>query len=330
MKNFILLMKNFLLLVSFLLSQSFNAQDEIITLKTPAGDLEGSILMPAKSTPVPLVLIIAGSGPTDRNGNNSEMENNSLKLLAAEFQKNGIASFRFDKRGIGQSAAMHTDESEMRPETYIEDVKSWINLLVKDKRFSRIIVAGHSEGSLFGMIASANNKNVSGFISIAGAGKPIDEILKEQFSKTPDNVKNIVYEMLDKLKKGDTLTNVPPLFYAIFRPSIQPYMRAWMKYNPQTEIKKLNVPILLTSGTTDIQVKEEDAQLLAKAQPKAQLSIIKNMNHVLKDCDTTEKETQLKTYNDPLLPLNREFAKVVVDFVNTHFLDLVNSPKGKN
>lgn len=324
-------MKLFIFLISVFYSLTSFAQDENLILKTSEGDLEGSLLLPVQKNPVPVVLIISGSGPTDRNGNNSEMENNSLKLLAQEFQKNGIASFRFDKRGIGQSATMHSDESEMRPETYIDDVKSWINLLAKDKRFSKIIVAGHSEGSLFGMVASQGNAQVQDYISIAGAGKPIDEILKEQFSKTPDNIKTIIYGMLDKLKKGDTLTNVPPIFYAIFRPSIQPYMIAWMKYNPQTELKKLKVPILITNGTTDIQVKEEDARLLAKAQPKARLEIIKNMNHVLKDCDTTDKEIQIKTYNDPELPLNKEFAKIIVDFVTENFIlpDSVQAQKTK-
>jgi len=312
------------LLLSFFFSLGIHAQDEIVILKTPVGDLEGSILMPTEKTPVPLVLIVSGSGPTDRNGNNSEMENNSLKLLAAEFQKNGIASFRFDKRGIGQSSDVHIDEMEVRPEDFVNDIKDWITLLAKDKRFSKIIVAGHSEGSLLGMLASVNNSKVSGFISVAGAGRPIDEILKEQFSKTPDNVKGIIYGMLDKLKKGDTLGNVPPIFYAVFRPTIQPYMISWMKYNPQKEIAKLKVPILITIGTTDIQVKELDAELLAKAQPRAQLKIIKNMNHVLKDCDTLDKEAQLPIYNNPNLPLNKEFAKVMVDFITDNFI--LNKP----
>lgn len=314
------LMKLYLFLLSFLVSLNFYAQDVNLVMKTPEGDLEGSLLLPAQKTPVPVVLIISGSGPTDRNGNNSEMENNSLKMLAKEFQKNGIASFRFDKRGLGQSSDVHTEEMEVRPQHFIQDVRAWVNLLASDRRFSKVIVAGHSEGSLFGMIASQNNPKVNGYISIAGPGKAIDEILKEQFSKTPANIKTIIYEMIDKLKRGDSLGNVPPIFYAVFRPGIQPYLTELMKYNPQDEIKKLSIPILITSGTTDIQVKEEDAHLLAKAQPLARLEIIKNMNHVLKDCDTLDKEIQIKTYGNPDLPLNKEFARAMVDFVTINFI----------
>lgn len=253
----------------FLFSFSLFSQEETLVLKTKTGDLEGTLLLVEGTTATPLVIIIAGSGPTDRNGNNSAMENNSLKMLAEELQKNNIASFRFDKRGVGQSSDVDKDESQMRPETFVNDIIDWITLLSKDKRFNYLIVAGHSEGSLFGMLAAKNNPQVHGYISISGAGRPIDEILKEQFEKIDPQAKKIIYGMLDQLKKGDTITNVPPLLYSVFRPSIQPYMTAWMKYNPQNEIKNLNIPILITTGSTDIQVKEIDAEVLAKAQPKA-------------------------------------------------------------
>jgi len=302
------------------------AQDEIVVLKTGKGNLEGSLLLPEKKGPVPLVVIVSGSGNIDRNGNNEEMQNNSLKRLAETFQKNGIASFRFDKRGIGQSTGIHLDESEMRPETYLQDIKDWIDLLSPDKRFTKLIIAGHSEGAFLGMLAAVNNPKVNGFISIAGAGRPIDEILKEQFSDIPQSSKDIIYGMIDQLKKGDTISNVPPILYPVFRPGVQPYLIAWMKYNPQVEIKKLTIPVLITTGSTDIQVKEMDAQLLFKAQPKARLKIIKNMNHVLKDCATTDKELQKPIYSDPESPLNAEFSKVVVDFVTQNFLIKKTAP----
>jgi pimeloyl-ACP methyl ester carboxylesterase len=321
-----------LIFLAFLISFTLNAQDEIAILKTVTGNLEGSLSLPGQKTGIPVVLIIAGSGPTDRNGNNEEMQNNSLKLLAEELNKNGIAALRYDKRGVGQSSDVNKDEMEMRPETFVQDVRGWIDLLAEDKRFTKIIVAGHSEGSLFGMLAAIENKKVKGYISIAGAGRPIDVILREQFSNVPANVKEIIYGMLDKLKKGDSLTNVPPILYSVFRPSIQPYMRAWMKYDPQAEIKKLTIPILVIAGTTDIQVKEIDAQLLAKAQPKAELRIIKNMNHVLKDCDTLNKELQMLTYNNPDLPLNKEFSKEFTDFITKNFIagKPITAPVNKN
>ena len=128
-------------------------QEEEITLETKTGDIKGSLLIPSVSEKTAVVLIIAGSGPTDRNGNNPMMTNNSLKMLAKELQKNGIASVRYDKRGIGESKNSGLQEIDLRFEDYVQDVEGWIKLLKEDDRFSNIIVLGHSEGSLIGMIA---------------------------------------------------------------------------------------------------------------------------------------------------------------------------------
>ena len=72
---------------------------------------------------------------------------------------------------------------------------------------------------------------------------------------------------------------------------------------------------IITPVLSDIQVKETDANLLAKAQSKAELKLIKNMNHVLKDCDTIDKEKQKPIYSNPDLPLNKEFTADVIDFI---------------
>lgn len=308
-------MKQLFFLAIFIFITGFaGAQDETVILKTSTGELEGSLSIPDQKTGMPLVLIIAGSGPTDRNGNSGDLENNSLKLLASELKAQGIASFRFDKRGVGQSSGSG-DEMELRFETFVDDVKAWITLLSADKRFSRLIVAGHSEGSLLGILAAQKNHRVSALISIAGAGRPIDLVIKEQLAPLPEDIKAVVFEMMDRVKKGDTITNVPPIYYSLLRPSIQPYMRSWFKYDPAMELKKLDIPLLIVQGTTDLQVGEKDAELLAKANSGAKLAIIANMNHVLKDCQTRDKEQQKPIYSDPSLPLNEEFVKTMVNFI---------------
>ncbi len=315
--------KTTLLLLSLFavsITAKIKAQEENIVLKTATGDIDGTLALPENKKDIPIVLIIAGSGPTDRNGNSDliDGDNNSLKYLADALRKNGIASVRYDKRGIARSMDAMTSEKSLRFDTYINDIKDWVELISQDKRFSKIIIAGHSEGSLLGMCAAVDNKKVDGYISIAGAGRSADVVLKEQFAAAPDNIKEIIFPMLDTLKAGDTIASVPKYFYTLFRPSVQPYMISWFKRNPQEEIKKLTIPVLILQGTTDIQVKETDARLLAAAQPKADLEIIANMNHVLKDCDFLDKEKQNTTiYNNPALPLNKEFMMDVVEFVRS-------------
>ena len=167
-----------LLCVSFL----YSTTDENVLLKTKTGNIEGTLLFPDSIKIFPVVLIIAGSGPTDRDGNNPSMTNNSLKMLAESLCKNGIASLRYDKRGIAKSRSAGLNEADLRFENYIDDASAWIDFLAKDKRFSQIIIIGHSEGSLIGMVA-AQNKYVDKFISIAGMGESLDITIKKQLKK---------------------------------------------------------------------------------------------------------------------------------------------------
>lgn len=308
-----------LLLLSLNISAQLIVSEEPIVLKTKTGDIFGSLKAPNSKTPVPIAIIIAGSGPTDRNGNSQLTQNDAYKMLSDELFYSGIATLCFDKRGIAASKSAMKEESDIRFENYIEDVKGWINLLSNDKRFSNIIIIGHSEGSLIGMIAAKNNPKVTKYISIAGMGVPFDVILKEQLEKQlagqPQATKDLIFSYLDKLQQGETISNVPPTLNALFRPSVQPYMISVMKYNPQEEIAKLTIPTLIIQGTTDIQVPIEHANLLSVANPKAQKVIIENMNHVLKDCKSSDMAEQTATYSNKSIPLNKEVGKVIINFI---------------
>jgi alpha/beta superfamily hydrolase len=294
-------------------TDSTGVEKEII-LQTKTGKIYGTLTTPKTFNKIPLVIIVAGSGPTDRNGNSTYTQNDCLKKLAYKLCDNQIASVRFDKRGIGESADS-TNESDLRFETYINDVKGWIEFIKKDKRFSKIIIIGHSEGSLIGMIAAKNN-NADMFISIAGAGWPADEILKQQLATQPKQVQDIADSMIDTLKAGKLVQNVPQDYYALFRPSVQPYMISWFKYDPAVELHKLLIPVLILQGTNDLQVSVEDAKNLTAANNKAQLNLIESMNHIFKI--VTDKQANIASYNDPTLPISAELVKDIVDFINAH------------
>ena len=296
----------FIPLVSF-------GQEEEITLETKTGDIKGSLLIPSVSEKTAVVLIIAGSGPTDRNGNNPMMTNNSLKMLAKELQKNGIASVRYDKRGVGESKSSALQESDLRFEDYVQDVEEWIKLLKKDDRFSNIIVLGHSEGSLIGMIASHKQKPKK-FISIAGIGIPAGDIIRKQLKGQPQFVLDESLKIIEKLENGETVENVSQMLYSLFRPSVQPYIISWFKYDPQKEIAKLDIPILIVQGTTDIQVSVSDADKLALANKKSQKQIIEGMNHILKESQA-DRQKNIQTYSIPDLPLKKELTEVIVKFI---------------
>lgn len=294
-------------------SDTFYSEKTII-LHTTTGDIEGTITLPDSFKKGPLVLIIAGSGPTDRDGNSSMMmgKNNSLLQLAHSLAENNIASLRFDKRGIGKSSIALSSENEIRFDNYVNDVKDWIQLLKQDPRFSKIIIAGHSEGSLIGMIAAKGNADQ--FISISGAGFPANEILKTQLSSLPENIKNESFALLDSLSDGHLVNNPPAGMEALFRKSVQPYLISWFKYNPQVEMSKLSIPTLILQGDNDLQVTINDAEALKKSKPNSLFFIIHHMNHVLKNIGDSKAEN-LKRYSNPELPIMEELVHQIVSFI---------------
>lgn len=285
-----------------------------VKLETASGTIYGTLLVPAAKNNMPLVIFIAGSGPTDRDGNSPGAKNNSLKLLAEALNDNGIATLRYDKRGIGGSKEAFKAEKDLRFEHYIDDAAAWIALFKNDKRFGRVIIAGHSEGSLIGMIA-ANNAHASAFISIAGAGQPAATILRTQLQKQLGGFMQTVNPIIDSLAAGETVTSVPQGLNAIFRPSIQPYLISWFRYDPATEIKKLAMPTLIIQGTTDIQVSTEDANALATACPQAKLVIIEGMNHILKEA-SADRQQNLATYINSTLPITTRLVQEISLFIN--------------
>ena len=308
-------MKNYILILLFSILYYSQISAEEVSIIVNGCNIKGTLEVPKSNQPVDVALIIAGSGPTDRDGNNRLIgNNNSYKMIAELLMKNGIASLRYDKRAIGASDKV--DESGLLFDTYINDAVELVKYLKNDKRFSKVIIIGHSEGSLIGMIA-AKHSDASKYISLNGAGKPIYKILDEQIveNKLPEDLLKQYRSIMDSLKQGNLVKNVSPALLLLFRPSIQPYLISWFKYDPCKEISKLAIPILIIGGTKDIQVDVEDAQLLSKSNKNSELAVIENMNHILKEVPTSDKTINSKSYSNPELPLSDELSKRIIDFL---------------
>ena len=221
--------------------------NDLVRYTLDSGQIFGNFIKaePCKQEETSAVaLIIAGSGPTNADGNNPFLKSNTYKYLAEELGRNGISSFRYDKRGIGRSAEHAPKESDLRFDIYVNDANTIINDL-HEQGYKKIYIIGHSEGSLIGMIVAANNKYVTKFISIAGPGTSADLVLKEQFKDQGEEISKIADPMIDSVKAGLTVKNVPPFMKSVFRKSVQGYMNSWFKYDPQVEIKKLTMKINL-------------------------------------------------------------------------------------
>lgn len=282
-----------------------------VSLPIASGDLKGTLTLPKNHKKGALALIIAGSGPTDRDGNNPTMHCDTYKQMAHSLAKAGIASIRYDKRGIAQSAATVEREEDLLFDDYVNDAKAWLKWAKKDKRFTDRIIIGHSEGSMIGMLAM---EEADKFISIAGAGRPAYDLLKEQLSAAPNAFGDKALLKVDSLTASLTVTAASNKEMMLFRPSVQPYLRSWFKYDPRKVLAAINKPILLLQGNTDIQVPVEDAKRLASAQPMAKLVMLDGMNHVLKSAPI-DRSANLATYNNPALPLAEGLMEAITDFI---------------
>ncbi|MEB3902901.1 alpha/beta fold hydrolase [Pseudomonas juntendi] len=286
-----------------------------IDLDTGQGVLHGSLLLPQEQTPPPVVLIVAGSGPTDRNGNNPASGRlDNLKRLALLLAGEHIASVRFDKRGVAASQPATPDERDLSVERYVADVVAWSRMLKADPRFGPLILLGHSEGALIASLA-AEQAGASAVITVAGSGRPVADVLREQLAqRLPPAQLAQGNAVIDRLQAGQTTLDVPAPLREVFRPSVQPYLISLLRQDPAAAFARLPMPALILQGRNDVQVEVADAERLKAAKPDAQLVVIEGMNHMLR-ISPRDMSQQRDSYRNPALPLARELGERIVAFV---------------
>ncbi len=277
--------------------------------------LWGTCLLPAKPSST-AVIIIAGSGPTDRNGNNRlGVTGKPLQLIAEGLTNAGYITLRYDKRGIGQSAKAYVPERDNTMDTYINDVALVIESFRKEyPDVKKLIVIGHSEGALLAMPAIAQHP-VQGYVSLSGMCDDMITLIGKQLkTAVPDTLYKNAQIALDSIKNGHQVTQYHPMLASIFHPSSQPFLISAAKYSPAQWISKTTIPVLIVNGTADIQVDEEQARCLKAANPTAELVLIENMNHVLK-VSSKDRAENIKTYTDASLPLHEELVPALTRFI---------------
>ena len=297
------------LLCVFTFSYSFS--NDYVINSFDNHSIHGTLLESADSNSV-LSIIISGSGPTDRDGNNTSLKSDYLKMLAEGLFENGVSSYRYDKRGVGNSIGNIQSGNDIKFIDYINDVVSIINHFKDTKEYKRIVVIGHSEGALIGMIASrliADN-----FISIAGAGEDYLTLIQRQLSIQPPYVKSMSDPVIEKLKNKELVDSVPPLLNSLFNKTVQQYLIDASSYDPKEEISKLDISVLIVQGSNDIQIEVKDAQLLHNAATKSRLEIIQGMNHVFRQAPEN-RLLNMQTYGDPELPIDNSLVNIIVDFL---------------
>jgi pimeloyl-ACP methyl ester carboxylesterase len=281
-------------------------------LDVTTGGLSGTLRKPANVDRPPVVLLIAGSGPTDRDGNQSGHGPGELRQIAEALAEHGIASLRYDKRAVGRSAVpANFREDDLVIGSFVDDAAAWLAWLEQRADLGPRIVAGHSEGGLIAILL-AKRAPVSALVLLATPGRRFGDVLREQLSaaSTPKPILDEALAALAALERGESVANVSSPLLALLRPSVQPFIRSLMAIDPPTELAQARIPVLVAQGGHDLQVSEADAAALLRARPDAVVFRSAEMNHVLK-LAPAERAAQDKAYSDPSVPL----APVLVDAI---------------
>jgi len=280
--------------------------------------LHGSLIVPDRGARSATVLILAGSGPVDRDGNLPGLRNDSLKLLARGLAERGVASLRIDKRGIGQSRTAAMREEDLRIQTYVDDAIGWLAFLGARQDTGPLFILGHSEGALIATLA-AQRMDVAGVILVAGAGEPAAELIARQLSDAgvPEHLQTESKRISQSLARGVAVADVPPELAALYRASAQPYLMSWLPLDPAAELARVKAPALIVQGTHDLQIRVEDTQRLAAGRPNSKFVLIEAMNHVLREAPK-ERAANLAIYGAFDKPLAPELVPAIASFIEAH------------
>jgi pimeloyl-ACP methyl ester carboxylesterase len=307
------------LLLAAALAMSTTPGPRDVQAPGPQGPLEGTLL-PAAASRAPIVLIIPGSGPTDRDGNNPlGVKAAPYRLLAEALAADGVSTVRIDKRGMFGSRAAIADANQVTIADYASDVHAWVKALRAETGARCIWVAGHSEGGLVALAAARQPEGICGLVLLSAPGRPLDQIIRAQLQANPANASLLpeAFAALDKLKSGQRVdtTGMNPALMPLFAPAVQAFLAEMMTYDPAELVGAFRGPVLIVQGDRDLQIGLGDARRLAAADAKAKLVILPGVNHVLKNVATDDRTANFATYANPDLPLGDGVAASIAAFV---------------
>jgi pimeloyl-ACP methyl ester carboxylesterase len=290
--------------------------EEPYLIEGGGAQLVGTLALPAAPGPVPVALIVAGSGPVDRNGNAPpSLHSNLYAQLAWRLAQRGIASLRYDKRGVGESAS-GVDLAMTSFDDFAEDALAATRSLAEDKRFGPIVILGHSEGGWLAIRAALRGAPVQGVALLAAAGRPFLTLLRAQLTQQLDSAGMAQFDAaMARYLKGQLPVGLPPYLQPLFRPVNQRFTASVVAYDALAELRRLEVPVLIVQGDKDVQVSVQDAEALAAAKPGARVALLAGANHLFQPTDRADRVAQLALYADPTAPVMPELVDVLVEWI---------------
>lgn len=294
------------------------AGERIVAIPVAGGTLEGTLAVPdgLAGRLAPAVLLLGDSGPRDRDGNTPTLKSDTLGMLARSLAAKGVASLRFDKRGVGASKDALSREEDVRVDTFVADGAAALGLLRQQAEIGPLFLVGYGEGGIIATLL-AERVAVSGLVLIAAPGRPIGALIRQQLARTdtPKAVQTAAFAALTRLEQGQAVGAVPQELSALMRPSLQPYLISLLAIDPAVELGRVSAPTLVMQGTTDLQVDMSDANRLVEARRTIRLNRLDGVNHALKLAPMDDRDVNLRTYNDPAIAIAPAVATGIQEFI---------------
>jgi hypothetical protein len=310
-------------------------QEHEIRFKSSEIDLVGTLALPSGSGPFPGVLFIAGSGPVDRNENHKKLHLNIFDDISHYLAENGIASLRYDKRGVGESQGDYWKtgfyDNSQDAFAALQNLKQQKNI-----QNENIFILGHSEGALQAMRLAGGGAEVAGIILLAGGAQSGEAILKWQAIEIAKGLKGIngwlikvlhidiskaQQKQIDKIKKSKQDYFRSQLVAKINAK----WFREFMAYNPAEDLQRITVPVLAINGSKDIQIDSSDLDRMANIiRAPFEPHLIPNMTHLLR---IEEGDAAISKYKKELKkPLEPMVLEIVLQWMQSG-IDLRNRSK---
>jgi pimeloyl-ACP methyl ester carboxylesterase len=286
-----------------------------VTIPGPRGALAGTLIDPSRRAPA--LVIIPGSGPTDRDGDNVIGVKGAIyRQLAEQLGANNVATLRIDKRGMFGSKGAVLDGNAVTIADYAADVRGWVGLLRRrGKRCAWL--AGHSEGGLVALAAAQDPRDICGLVLLSTPGRPIGQALRDQLRTLPPAQFAPAEAAIVRLERGQRVDpqSLPVALRTVFAPQVQPYFIDLLSHDPAKLAARVRLPILIVTGDSDLQTGLVEARALAAANRRARLVIIPGMNHVWKRASASDRRANIATYGNAALAIDRSLAPTIARFV---------------
>ncbi|NKC51751.1 alpha/beta hydrolase [Ochrobactrum cytisi] len=310
-----------LLLACALVFAAAALSSQEISAAGPFGELRGTWTK-ASDAAAPVVLIIPGSGPTDRDGNSPLGISAGLyRLLAEGLGAAGVATVRIDKRGMFGSAGAVPDANAVTINDYVSDTRARLKAIRSSTGSDCVWLLGHSEGGPVALATAQVERHICGLILIATPGRPLGDVLKEQLRSNPANASilssaNTAINTLAVGKHVDP-SELPTSLAPLFAPAIQDFLISAFTLDPAELAGHVAKPILILQGERDLQIGIPDAMVIKAAAPSAKLTRLPNTNHVLKTVVSDDPAANIATYSNPDLPSRLGIIEVITDFLRS-------------